>query len=404
MSGTTVKTATAETSTAKTKKAVSSKKVSKTSARKSRGNSTGVKKKTTRKKTVAKKTAVKKSPAGKTSKKATGRKGVSSAQQREVPATEQTGPANDNSTPEDNRSLSWMSAQAASALKAVKASQAEKGQAVLARTQKQAAETHLDDDSLIRIAAEMPVDNDALVEFSTEQPLEENPQQRDAAQATVAATMDESSAKTDASSDSHVTPEPALAEGEDTEAADVTPPAEQAKPGMPTPPPPPQPAKRTVAFQPALAAVLLCAALVLGYYYWPGSDDNSDVVAIQESNGVEAPATVDEPVDTQDTSTNLTAVPPSEPGHETTEINNDRTASSPPNAWESSNQPQTAAIPATTEPEPSPVESVPDVAAQAPQPVQPAQPAVPAQPDRRAPAQGYYPQQRRPAYPQYYYR
>ena len=295
-----------------------------------------------------------------------------------------------------------MSAQAASALRAVKASQAEKGQAVLARTRKQAAETHLDDDSLIRIAAEMPVDDDALVEFSTERPLEDKPRETDAPLPAMAAASDETSPAVDTSSDRPVTPEPAPSVTETTE---DTVPAKQTKPTQATPPPPQLPVKRTAVFQPALVAGLLFAALLLGYYFWPESDGNSAVVATQEGTAVEATATMDEPVGTQDATTSVATVPPVEPGQEPTAINNDWTPSDTPDTWESSSQPQTAAIPAAAKPEPksepAPVESVPVVATQ---PAQPAQPAVPAQPERRPPAQGYYPQQRRPSYPQYYYR
>lgn len=443
MSGTTVKTAPAETSTGKTKKPAASKKVAKTTARKTRSSTATVKKKSVTKKTVTKKSAVKKPPARKASKKATGRRGITISQKQETPASIQTSPGNANSTPEDSKSLSWMSAQAANALKAVKASQAEKGQAVLARTRKQATETHLDDDSLIKIAAEMPVDNDALVEFSTEQPLEDDPRKPAAASPAGAAAMDGTNTIEDSPGDSHVTSEPAMAV---VETADATLPAEQIT-KIATPPPPQQPVKHSAALQLTLAAGLLFAALVLGYSFWPVSDDNSEVVATPESNEVEAPATPDDPVDIQDTSTNVATVPAAEPRHEPTEINNDWTPSKTPNAWEQPNQPQTAAIPATTqpepvpepapvgsapvvaaepepapvesapvvaaEPEPAPVESVPVVAAE-PEPAplesvpavagQAPQPAVPAQPDRRAPAQGYYPQQRQPTYPPYYYR
>ena len=393
-----MKTATAETSTGKTRKPASGKKVAKTTARKTRGSSTAVKKKTAAKKAVKKKAAVKKPLARKVSKKSTGRKGVSSAQRQKAAVTTQPPTAETHRTATDSQSLSWMSARAASALKAVKASQAEKGQAVLARTRKQAAETPIDDDSLIRIAAEMPVDNDALVEFSTEQPLQEMPlEPGNAPLPAVATVSDETSPTTDTSSDSQVTPEPDRAVAE---VAGATLPAEQ-KPALQTPPPPQQSAKRPVAFQPALAAGLLASALLLGYYFWPESDDSSAVVASQERTEIEATAAVDEPVDTQDSATNVATVPPAESTQDSAEINNGWTPSDSPDTPEPPSQPQTATIPAVAEPVPAPVEPAPVVATQVPQP---AQPAVPAPPQRRTPAQGYYPQQPRPAYPQYYYR
>ncbi len=410
MSGTTVKTAPAETSTGKTKKPATSKKVAKTTARKTRSSTASAKKKSATKKAVAKKSAVKKPPARKVSKKATGRRGVTIAQRQETPASIQTTPDSANSAPEDNKSLSWMSAQAASALKAVKASQAEKGQAVLARTRKQATETHLDDDSLIRIAAEMPVDNDALVEFSTEQPLvEDHPQEPEATSPAGAAAM----GVTSPPGNSHVTSEPAMAA---VEIADTTPPAEQ-QTQTETPAPPQQRAKHSAALQLTLAAGLLFAALLLGYYIWPVSDDSSAVEATRASDTLEAPVAASDPVDTRDTTTNVATVPAAEPGQETAEINNSWTPSDPPNSWEPTVESQTATVPPATEPEPelksepapSSVESVPVVATQVPQPADTAQPvqpepAVPAQPARRAPAQGYYSPQHQPTYPPYYYR
>ncbi|MGB5178987.1 MAG: hypothetical protein WBP44_09690 [Gammaproteobacteria bacterium] len=416
MSSTTVKTATEETSPAKKKPRGDTKKVAKTTARKGLAGTTGAKKKATAKKAVSKKSAARKTTPRNNSDKTVRSKHTAAAQQQPDPAPEKVSPSATDSAPEDTRSLSWMSAQAASALKAVKASQAEKGQAVLARTRKQASERHLDDDSLIRIAAEMPVDDEALLDFSTEQSLE-------VPQAAVAVVMAESSAGTKLSGDSG-TPE-ASTDSAGATAETTTASTGQTTPALPTAPT----ARRSVAFQPALAAGLLFTALLLGYYFWPASNDSGEVVATQESREVETsaaatqesrevetPAAATAVVVPQGTTTaDVATAPVAEPQRQSAAIDNTSTSTSAPYTGAPSVPSPTVAAPAITEPEPepvpAPVESAAVVAPRASQPTQPAQapvqqaqPAVPAQTNRRAPVQGYYPQQRRPAYPQYYYR
>ena len=417
MSGTTVKTASEGTSPGKTKKRGSQKKAAKkTAARK-----TTTRKKTAAKKAVSKKPAVKKTAARKISIKTAGIQ-----PQKKKPAPEQAGTADGDRSPEDTRSLSWMSAQAASALKAVKASQAEKGQAVLERTRKQAAEKHLDDDSLIRIAAEMPVDNDALEAFSTEQPLQEQSRQPNEASSAVPPVMDASGDMTGPSSQSNATLE-STTDLRDDEVDVTTTSTEHVKPTRPAAPK--KSAKRPVVFLPALAASLLFAALSLGYYFWPGGDTGSPVMAVQESAEPEPSAVVIDLIEAQEKNTaDVATTPLAEPEQESAEVNSLWTPATVPGTWEESDPPQTTAITPAVEPETVPVEPSPIISSDAPrqvqpaqpaqpvqpaqpaqpaqpvQPAQPAQPALPVQPGQRAPAQGYYPQQRRPAYPQYYYR
>ena len=262
------------------------------------------------------------------------------AQQQDIAAPEQTSPAPANSAALDSNSLSWMSARAASALRAVKASQAEKGQAVLARTRKQAAEDHIDDDSLMRIAAEMPIDNEALVEFSDEQPFEEYAGQADAVLSAPQPVADETGALADTPEASSIAPETA-AVTPIAAAETSTSPAQQAEVTLPTPPPPQQPARRAVGFQPALAAGLIFAALLLGYYFWPESNDSSDSVATQESSELEVPvaATESEPATepqgmTGDDAVGVATAPVAEPEQESAGNNNGWTPSFATPTWE----------------------------------------------------------------------
>jgi hypothetical protein len=305
-----------------------------------------------------------------------------------------------------------MSAQAASALKAVKANQAEKGQTILARTRKQSAEKAIDDESLIEIAAGMPVDNDGLIEFSTEEPVVEQSRQIEAPLATPEPAGEETGSNPDTPDDSLVAAE---AEAEITDEVTKIPvedveAAQPAKPDMP-PPPPPRRTRRSAVFHPALAAGILFAALLSGYYFWSDGDGtqagkNSAAVATQENALIETPVTVTEPdpielIDTTVEEVTTTLV--TDPGQEASEKSNTWTPAGIPETGEPSPPRQTAVAPPAPEPkaEPAPVDPQPIVKQQAPPP---AQPVAPAQRNYRAPVYGSYPQQRQPVYPQRYYR
>jgi hypothetical protein len=409
---------TTQTSAEKSKKRRPRKKVAKTRARKTANGDTGVKKTTATKKAARKKTTATKPVTGKTSKRAAARDITATAEPQPVApaAAEPSGTVSDSRTAEDSKSLSWMSAQAASALRAVKASQAEKGQAVLARTRKQVAEQRIDDDSLMKIAAEMPVDNDALIEFFAEQPFDEPSGQADTAHSAPQAVVDAASTLAGTPDDSGTEPHaPAVMIDEATEAS----PASrrlQAKSDLPTRPPLPQPARRSTGLQPALAAGVLLAALLLGYYFWPAGGDSRDRVATQESSEIEAPVAVTgsgpltEPqVIIVEAVDDAATAPEAGPGQESAQSDNELTSEVTTASKEPPGQSRTAVVTPIAEPAPAqtpaaaatatplPVAKVPAAVPTVPQP-------VPAQTGNRAPAQGYYPQQRRPAYPQYYYR
>jgi hypothetical protein len=226
MSSTTPDKAT-QTSPAKSRKR-NSKKVAKTSARKSQGSSTGARKKATTKKAPGKKSVSKKRVTAKSSKSSGTSKKATVAQERTIPEPTQANTAPANGTTEDSKSLSWMAAQAANALKAVKASQAEKGQAVLERTRKQATENRIDDDSLMKIAAEMPFDDDALSEFSAEEPFEEFTGQAEASLPAAQPVLDNAGDLAGTIADSNVAPATAFAETEEVSVV-AMPPAEQAE-------------------------------------------------------------------------------------------------------------------------------------------------------------------------------
>jgi hypothetical protein len=379
----------------KTKKGSAGEKVAKTSIRKTRSNASNVKKKT-----VGKKTAKKE--------KAASSKTAVATRRKKNRAPKQAHTTSGHKTPEETKSLSWMSAQAASALKAVEAIQAEKGRAILAKTRKQAAEKHINDDRLIEIAAAMPVDNEGLIEFSTELPHEEHTPQADTAFSATEAIMDESSGNTDTSSDKAEEPESTL-ELADERIETSTSPAEQPEPTQPPPPPSQQLAKSTVALRPALAAGIIFAALLLGFYFWPGGNDtngidNSATVAAQESTAIEAPATMAEPdpvVPWVPIVDDVATAPVTEPDQEPTKSHNEQTSSGKTRDLLPSSRPQTAAITPAPEPKPAPVESQPAAA----QPAQPPAPwTAPARRNYGVPVYGSYPQQQQPAYPQYYYR
>jgi len=327
MSGTTGKKA-PQATPAKTKKRSTRTKVAKTSTRKTRVSATGVKKKAVKKKPVTKKATAKKATARKVPKKAARSKEVAGQQTRtQKPAST----ASNNKTPEDSKSLSWMSAQAASALKAVKASQAEKGQTILARTRKQAVDEHIDDESLIEIAAGMPVDNDGLIEFATEESVEEQSRQIEAVLSAPEPVEEETSSHPDASVDSAVEAEP---EADMTIEVAKTPvePAQRPEPAIQPPAPPPQPAKRSVLFHPALAASILFS-LLLGYYFWSAGDkttvdENSPTVATKENTVIETPAAAAElePIEQQvTTAADVATAPAAEPEQQPTESINEKT-------------------------------------------------------------------------------
>jgi len=415
---------TAQTSAEKSKKRRPRKKVAETRARKTASGNTGVKKTTTTKKAARKKTTATKPVTGKTSKRATARDITATAEPQPVApaAAEPSGTVSDSRTAEDSKSLSWMSAQAASALRAVRASQAEKGQAVLARTRKQVAEQRIDDDSLMKIAEEMPVDNDALIEFSAEQPFDEYPGQADTAHSAPQAVVDAASTLADTPDDSGTGPHaPAVMIDETTEAS----PASrrlQAESDLPTRPPLPQPARRSTGLQPALAAGVLLAALLLGYYFWPAGDDSRDRVATQESSKIEAPVAATGPgpitepqVIIVEAVDEATTAPEAGPGQESAQSDNELTSEVTTASKEPPGQSRTAVVTPIAEPAPAPAPApaqtpaaaaavTPLPVAKMPAAVPTAPQPVPAQTGNRAPAQGYYPQQRRPAYPQYYYR
>jgi len=391
--------------TGKTKKSSPREKIAKTSTRKARSNTSGIKKKAATKKPVTKEKATRK-----VSKKAANSKKAVTTRRKKNRTPKQAHTTSEHKTPEETKSLSWMSAQAASALEAVKAIQAEKGQAILAKTRKQAAEKRIDDDRLIEIAAAMPVDNESLIKYSTEQPYEEHLLQTDAAFSATEAIMDDASGITDTFSDKAEEPE-SKSEFADEGTEVSTSPAEQPESTLPLPPPPQRLAKRTVAFQPALAAGIILAALLAGFYFWPGGNDtngidNSAAVTAPENTEIKAPAAMAEPdpvVPWVTTVDDVATAPVTEPDKESIKSHNDRTSSGITRALLPSSPPQTAAIPPAPETEPAPVVSQPEVA----QPAKTQQPPAPwTAPARRnyTPDYGSYPQQQRPAYPQYYYR
>ena len=399
MSSTTGKKATPATP-AKAKKRSSRKKVAKTSPRKTRGSSTTARKKVVKKKPVTKKTAAKKPATRKVAKKTAGSKKAATTPRKKTTRPKQ----------EDTKSLSWMSAQAASALKAVKASQAEKGQTILARTRKQPADKTIDDESLIEIAADMPVDNDGLIEFSTEEPVEEQSRQIEAPLTAPEPAREETSSPPDTSGVSAVEAEAETERVEEVVEAPVEP-APQQEPGIQAPVPPPQPAKRSVLFHPALAAGILLS-LVLGYYFWPNGDDtntnkDSAAVATQENTVIETATVVAEPDPVEPVVTLIeeqAIAPAAEPEQEAPESINALTPAGVPGTRAPSDHPQTAAVPPTPEPKAEPAPVTPPQPTVTQQTPPPAQPAAPAQRNYTAPVYGSYPQQRQPAYPQRYYR
>jgi hypothetical protein len=332
---------------------------------------------------------------------------------------------------------------------------------ILARTRKQTAEEPLDDDSLIKIADGMPVDNEGLFEFSTEQPVEPEPAPIDAdlsAPVTDAAPL---TAIPDPAAGSTAKPAPAMPEPSIDSAGLASESAGAAETTTPAQPAPPPPTKQTAPFPTALAAGMVLAALLLGYYFWPGGDatdissENATAVAPESTvtapltaipepatdrtaqpasamseptndsatlmsgpagptvtsiDAVEAPATVEHGPDTIEPPVRMveeTVADPAVAPAGSQQALAPAATTLPP---ETSAPGQTAAAPLTPEPEPAATvkpapepavsNAVPLVTQQAPPPEQQ---AAPAQTNSRAPGYNYYPRQR-PTYPQQYYR
>lgn len=396
-------------------------------------------KKTTGKKAGTRKAAARKAVPRKALRKAGSRKGSMSS--KATPA------ATSAATDTEGKSLSWMSARANSALKAVKASQAEKGQAVLAKTKKQQTRDVLDDDQLIEIAASMPVDNEALMHYTSEEPMEASPTSQETANvpdktlevdpvtdATIAAT--EPAAASNAAAGDGADQAPAAVT--EVEVATTTPAARQ---------PAPPPAARQPSPWPARVGVLL-VVLVLAYLFWPADSDLLKAIADRThgtANGTahNDTAQIDVREDTDqgqslvDDSTAVPAItavaaPPAgnkEPAALTG--NSPAVTSAPVTAWQPSRLPPPAetapATGAAVQAEPTaPVETTPAsgitaadeaIAANPPaaSPAAPAEPAVTTAPPATAPppayqrpAYGYYPpgagQQRGYQQRPYYYR
>ena len=264
-----------ESAAASKKKRTGSKKASSTATRKKVTKSTARKKATRtsspKKKVVSRKTPGKKTASRKTAAKKTSRKGA---------LLKDT--ATDTETLADTgaKSISWMSAQATSALKAVKANQAEKGQAVLAKNKKLETNQTIDDASLIEIAEGMPVDDAALIEFAAED-LQQEPLPKPAE--TAQATRADSSDAAAVISEQAATPN--QVEIPETMSDPETPPAEALPeetitetPAISTPPPPVR--QQTTRWSAVLAITLI--AVTLGYVYWSGDQDGTLMGAITE--------------------------------------------------------------------------------------------------------------------------
>ncbi len=356
-------------------------KTKKSSARKPRSNAAGIKKKTVRKKAATKKSAAQEKAAKKVAKQAASSKKSVASRRKETPTPKQAPATSGQKSSEQSRPLSWMSAQAASALEAVTAIQARKGKAIIAKSRKQATEQHLNDDRLIEIAAAMSVENEGLIASSTKQPHEEHPLQTDTTFPATEAVMDAASGNTDTPSDKAQVPE-SITELTVEGIEMPTLPAEP-EPTLP----PPQLAKETVAFQPAPTAGILFAVLLLGFYFWPGGKDSNGIDTREiHTNGIHNSATVAVP---EHTLPEAPAAPTYEPNHVVPWITTvDDVATAP-----------------VTEPDQTWAKNHNEQASSGITPTRPPAPwTIPARGNYRAPAYGYYPQQQRPAYPQYYYR
>jgi hypothetical protein len=430
-----------ESSAASKKKRTARKKVTKTTARKKAApGSSPKKKKVARKKAASRKTSAKKAS----------RKGAL----RKSAATD-----TDTATENEDKSISWMSAQATSALKAVKANQAVKGQAVLAKNKKHKTRQPLDDASLIEIADGMPVDDAALIEFSAEDqqqepvqmPAKETHETR--AESSDAATV--SPEQQSSTADEAKTPETATRSEEiqAEQGSPETPPETPSK--TPASMPPPPLGEQQSTRWPALLAVVM-VVVTLAYVYWAGDEDGTLMGAITEMYRTkDEPATVVTAVPAEEE----TALSPSLSKTDTPDEPEMPSEATPPavtvDTWKPARMPPAvtpstpALVPAGTaaiaaeqpspepamaaQPAPGPVvdeQSLPEPAVveqQTPAPTVVAQPAprsatpaeaptaaapaattpstaAPAPGGYRNPGYGYYPQSRQPAYPPQYYR
>lgn len=428
------------------KKATSSatrKKVSKSTARKKAARTSSPKKKVASRKAQGKKTASRKASGTKTPRKGALLKDT----------------ATDTETAADTeaKSISWMSAQATSALKAVKANQAEKGQAVLAKNKKHKERQPIDDASLIEIAEGMPVDDAALIEFAAEDLQQEA--LRKPAETAQETRADSSDAATVISKQAAT---PNQAEIPETMSDPETPPAEALPeetitetPAISTPPPPVR--QQTTRWSVILAITVV--AVTLGYVYWSGDEDGTLMGTITEMYRSQdepaaamtaAPAeketvTADQPEIHPDTASPAVAGDTWKPAHMPPVVTPSAATRSPGPATAAVEQPlpepavaaQPVPVPVVEEqplPEPAVAETLaaePVVAeSPAPEPAVVAQPAPqPATPPAAAPTAaaptataptattpatapggyrsqgyGYYPQSRQPAYPPQYYR
>lgn len=428
-----------ESAAASKKKRTGSKKASSTATRKKVTKSTARKKATRtsspKKKVVSRKTPGKKTASRKTAAKKTSRKGA---------LLKDTATDTERLTDTGAKSISWMSAQATSALKAVKANQAEKGQAVLAKNKKLETNQTIDDASLIEIAEGMPVDDAALIEFAAED-LQQEPLRKPAetAQKTPADSSDAAAIITEQAVTAKQVETPKTMSAPETPSAETLPEETRTEtPASSTPPPPVR--QQTTRWSAVLAITLI--AVTLGYVYWSGDQDGTLMGAITEryrsqdkpaATGTAVPAaketltTVpatdvpDEPQMQSDTAPPAVAVDTWTPAHMPPVVTPSSAAISPGPATATVEQPvseptvvaQPVPEPVVEEapvPEPAVAEKLtPEpaavVAQPAPQPVAPpaAAPtaAAPTAPGGyRSQGYGYYPQSRQPAYPSQYYR
>ena len=429
-----------ESSAATKKKRTSSKKASSTATRKKVTKSTRKKAprtSSTKKKVSSRKTTGKKTATRKTAGKKTSRKGALLNDTATVTETAaDTGP----------KSISWMSAQATSALKAVKANQAEKGQSVLAKNKKLETSQPIDDASLIEIADGMPVEDAALIEYAAED-LQQEPVGKPAetAQETRAENSDAAAIIKEQAITANTVETPKTMSDPETPSAEPLP--EETRTETPASSTPPPPVRQQTSRWTAVLAITL-VAVTLGYVYWSGDQDGTLMGAITEryrsqdkpaatSTAVPAaketlttiPATEtdvpDEPQMQSDTAPPAVAVDTWTPAHMPPVVTPSSAAISPGPATAAVEQPvseptvvaQPVPEPVVEEapvPEPAVAEKLtpePEAVVEQPAP-QPAAPpaAAPTAAAPTAPAgyrsqgYGYYPQSRQPAYPSQYYR
>lgn len=318
-------------------------------------------------------------------------------------------------TASDPRSLAWMSAQAVSALNAVREHQAEQARELLARVEKP------------------PARHTLAIDPSGEHPAPAVPEAADpAGTATAAMTAPPPPAR-----DRH---EPQSAAGAaDAAAAPVTVQApadaaaihtEAAGPLRDKAPAPPATTRKPRSLQPALLAAVIAVTGLLIYWSWPDTNDAVAPAALQEElTGVDAASIVELPRG------EVISVVPSKPAVPVAAPADDETlppATEPalPEPIVTPSLPVTAQTAEPVSAAPPQDKRVPAEAAVAPSPapptavenstgqasIQPAAPVAPAatprartaQPRYQAPAYGQYPQQPgwqqphyRPAYPQY---